>query len=127
MNSRAARTFSRTLHAVVAVAFLFVLLVEWGSHSLAFVHSPAATGLVAVDVDVEHDDPCRSMACCERRKGEKPASSFFHDLKPSNSIIDIAIEAACEEDLRDVASIPRDDAHRIFRPSEPPLLPPELS
>jgi hypothetical protein len=112
---------------LMAVAFLFVLLVEWGSHSLAFAHSESSRGLVAIDIEVEHDDPCRSMTCCERRRSEQPASSFFHDLKPSHSVIEIAFENNAVDRLREAVTIPREDAHPIFRPAEPPIHPPELS
>jgi hypothetical protein len=115
------------MHAIMAAAFLVVLLVEWGSHSLAFAHAEPARGLVAIDVEVEHDDPCRSMTCCERRRSDKPAGTFFHDLKPTNSMIDIVFTHEAIEQLSEAPPIPRDDARRIFRPAEPPIHPPELS
>lgn len=119
---------SRNIHALVAVAFLFVMLVEWGSHSLAFVHAAPITGLVAVaGSDAEHDDPCRTIVCCESRKNDQKAPGFTHDLFPYGSAIECADIGRRLNGLSEVRPVPREAVDRIFRPKDPLLHPPEFS
>jgi hypothetical protein len=119
---------SRNIHALVAVAFLFVMLVEWGSHSLAFVHAAPITGLVSVGgSDAEHDDPCRTIVCCESRKNDQKAPGFTHDLFPYGSAIECAGIGRRLNGSSEVRPVPREAVDRIFRPKDPLLHPPEFS
>lgn len=129
MTANLSRAFSKKLHAVVALVFLFVMLVEWGAHSLAFAHSGSPAGMVAVNVrEAEHDDPCRTLTnCCERRKSGGTVVSPSHHLQSFNSFVELIRFVPAY--ARDLAVNPplRDDVQRIFRPKDPLLHPPELS
>lgn len=115
------------MHAFLALAFLFVMLVEWGSHSLAFAHAAPVSGLTAFSgAEVEHDDPCRTVVCCEGRKNDQTVPSISHDISPS-SLLDLADgQLRFRRALRE-PSIHRKDVHGIFRPISPLLDPPEFS
>ena len=112
----------------MAVAFLCVMLVEWGSHSLAFAHAAPVAGMVSIlDVEVEHDDPCRTVVCCESRRNDQKAPNLSHDLFPYSSVIERADDDLRDEWLREEQSLSREAADRIFRPKDPLLHPPEFS
>jgi len=128
MKSDAARTFSRTLHAVVAVAFLFVLLVEWGSHSLAFVHHEAVSGMASINVvPTEHGDPCKTMTCCEGRDDGRTAPNFSHHLVTYFSQFAVSDRNLSLGHSFVASPFPREGVRRISRPKDPLLHPPELS
>lgn len=115
------------MHALLAVAFLSVMLVEWGSHSLAFAHAAPPAGSTAFSaVEVEHDDPCRTVVCCESRKNDQTVPNIAHDISP-NSLLglpdgQLRFRRAVREPV-----IPRKNAHGILRPINPLLDPPEFS
>ena len=112
----------------MAVLFLAVMLIEWGSHSLAFAHSGSPGGMIAVSApEYEHDDPCRTMtACCESRKHGGTVVSPSHHLPSFNAFVElIAFTPAYSRELA-AASLSRGDVHRIFRPKDPLLHPPEF-
>ena len=125
---RQSQYFKRS-HAVLAMLFLAVMLVEWGSHGLAFAHSGLPTGMVAVSVpEPEHDDPCRSMTdCCQSRKHGGTVVSPSHHLSSFTSLVELIRFAPAYS--REYAMLPElhNDARRIFRPKDPLLDPPELS
>ena len=52
------------MRRIFAVAFLFFLLAEWGSHGLAFAHSDSGEGRSAHSREDGHDDPCKTMIRC---------------------------------------------------------------
>ena len=110
--------------------FLAVMLVEWGSHSLAFAHSGSPTGMVAISSpdETKHDDPCRTMTdCCQSRKHGGTVVSPSHHLPSFNAFVElIAFTPAYSRELA-VVSQSRDDVRKIFRPKDPLLHPPEFS
>jgi hypothetical protein len=116
-------------HVVLAMMFLAVMLVEWGSHSLAFAHSGSPGGMVAINApEPEHDDPCRSLTtCCERSSNGTTVLSPAHHIPSYNSYVELYDPVPSFS--RDLAVSPtsREDARRIFRPKDPLLHPPELS
>ena len=117
----------KRLHAFMAAAFLCVMLVELGSHSLAFAHAAPISGLVSIlNIEVEHDDPCRTIACCESRREQK-APNFQHDLFPYGSTIEPSIKAISVAGINKEPAILRETASRISRPKDPLLHPPEFS
>ena len=119
---------SKRLHAIVAVVFLFVMLVEWGSHSLAFVHHAEVSGMVSIGVgEVEHDDPCRTLTCCEGRKDGQSAPGFPHHLLTYNSYAEVSDQTPSFRHDPGIPAPSRDDVRRIFRPKDPLLHPPEFS
>ncbi|MEQ1762963.1 MAG: hypothetical protein ABL984_07455 [Pyrinomonadaceae bacterium] len=128
MFANRSHTFTRNLHVILAMAFLFVMLVEWGSHNLAFAHSGYPAGMVSVSArDDGHDDPCKSLTCCQNRKEGGSVLSPSHHLPSYNSYSEILqFVPAYSRDFVAQAS-PREDVHGIFRPKDPLLHPPEFS
>lgn len=119
---------AKKTHALLAVAFLFVVLVEWGSHNLAFAHAEPTTGLVAVtNVDGEHVDLCRTIACCEGRKHEQLAPNSAHEIPNYAPVVERSGERLLFDRLRKEPPLIRGDACGIFRPTNPLLHPPEFS
>lgn len=116
------------MHALLAVAFLSVMLVEWGAHSLAFAHAAPAIGLIVITgSEIEHDDPCRTTVCCESRKNDQKAPGFAHDLFPCGSVLDRPFGESQISLLAEEPPFIKQPADRIFRPKDPLLHPPEYS
>jgi len=117
------------LRIIFAAAFLFVMLVEWGSHSLAFVHGAQPEGLVAVANEGEHDDdPCKAMVHGGDQRGGQPGPKIAHDLLSQRNAFLTGIELADQfVFLPPLSNLDRDAAHRLFRPIDPPFQPPENS
>jgi hypothetical protein len=121
--------FTKRTHAVLALMFLSVMLIEWGSHSLAFAHSGWPTGMVAISTpEPEHDDPCRTMTdCCQSRKHSGTVVSPSHHLPSFNSFVElIGFTPAYSKEFSAPAEF-HISARRIFRPKDPLLHPPEFS
>jgi hypothetical protein len=118
----------RKLHAVVAMVFLFVMLFEWGSHNLAFAHSGYPAGMVSVNArESDHDDPCKSLTCCQSRKDCGTVVSPSHHLPSYSSYSEVVQFIPAYS--RDFVSAPslRENVRGIFRPKDPLLHPPEIS
>lgn len=128
MFGNRSRAASRKFHVVLALAFLFVMLVEWGSHNLAFAHSGYPAGMVSVNAsEDDHDDPCKSLACCQSRKEGGTVISPSHHLPSYNSYAEVVrFIPAYSRDFVPAPSL-RDDVRGIFRPKDPLLHPPEFS
>ena len=116
------------MHALLAVAFLFVMLVEWGSHSLAFAHAAPVSGLISVSGgEAEHEDPCRTIVCCESRRNDQKVPGISHDLFPCSSAIEHANGEPRINLLSEEPVPSHNAADGIFRPKDPLLDPPEFS
>jgi hypothetical protein len=117
------------IHAIVAAVFLCALIVEWGSHNLAFAHAKAESGLVAVGgAGSAHIDPCGAVVCFECRRSEQSLPrSISHDAPPCRPFADVADIDRRADGILEQPSIPRRDARRIFRAAEPPHQPPQFS
>ena len=128
MFANRSRSIAKKFHAIVATAFLFVMLVEWGSHNLAFAHSGYPAGMVSVNAsEDDHDDPCKSLACCQSRKEGGTVISPSHHLPSYNSYAEVVrFIPAYSRDFVPAPSL-RDDVRGIFRPKDPLLHPPEFS
>ena len=128
MFENGSKTSQRKFHIALAMAFLFVMLVEWGSHNLAFAHSGYPAGMVSVNArEDEHDDPCKSLTCCQSRKEGGTVVSPSHHLPSYNSYSEVVkFVPAYSRDFVPQA-FPREDVHAIFRPKDPLLHPPEFS
>lgn len=125
---RPAQPIKRT-HTILAMMFLAVMLIEWGSHSLAFTHSGSPGGMIAISSsEPEHEDPLHTMVdCCENGKNGGTVVSPSHHLPSFNSFVELIRFAPVY--ARDIAAtlLLREDVQRIFRPKDPLLHPPELS
>lgn len=109
--------------------FLAVMLVEWGSHSLAFAHSGMPSGMVAINApEPVHDHPCRTMTnCCERGKNGSTVLSPAHHLPSYSSYLELYEPVPSFTREFKITPLLSNDARRIFRPKDPLLHPPELS
>jgi hypothetical protein len=128
MFANRSQAASRKFHVVLAVAFLFVMLVEWGSHNLAFAHSGYPAGMVSVNArESDHDDPCKSLTCCQSRKDCGTVVSPSHHLPSYNSYSEaVRFVPAHSRDFVPAPSL-RENVRGIFRPKDPLLHPPEFS
>lgn len=129
MNTIRQLSERKYLRLIFAGAFLFVMLVEWGSHSLAFVHGPQPEGMVSVTAEGEHDeDPCKTMVHGGDQRGQQSGPRIAHDLLSQRNAFFASIELADQfVFLQPLSNLDREDAHRLFRPIDPPFQPPENS
>ncbi len=128
MNRSDSTTASgKILHRVFAAAFLLVLLVEWGSHSLAFAHAAPPEGVVAVSSEHEHEDPCKTMIHCSESRRQDQVPNPGHDRIQQNSTSFGNAEIDTYLVSNRQPGIFREDANRLFRSIDPPFQPPELS
>lgn len=116
----------KNLARVFAAAFVFFLLVEWGSHSLAFAHSQSE-GMVAVSADGEHEDPCKTLVrCTDGRRQDQKVPNLGHDLSQHNAFLDRLSNSNRLDGIIADPRISRANVHELFRPVSPPFHPPEL-
>ena len=111
------------------MAFLVLLFVEWGSHSLAFSHSFAPDGQAqAVTSDERgHEDLCKTMVHgSEGTRQDKPVPNVGHDITQANTFFGLSgIEPSFG--LRIDPRLSRSKVSGLSRPLSPPFHPPELS
>lgn len=120
------------LRLVFAALFLFVLLAEWGSHSIHYASAAPAAG-VADDQSLfadenAHDDPCKTLVVCGEgsRKDHKPAN-LTHNASQHNGVLDHLSQIRTKIDVCDNPLIPFENAHALFRPPNLPFHPPRIS
>ena len=128
MNIVRRLTNRKYLRIIFAGAFLFVMLVEWGSHSLAFAHGARTEGMVAVSSEGGHDeDLCKTMVHSSDGRRQSQLPGISHDLIQQNLFAGTGSHFV-RRPISDVnPTISREDAHRLFRPIDPPFQPPENS
>ncbi|MGD9563981.1 MAG: hypothetical protein AB7F88_18150 [Pyrinomonadaceae bacterium] len=128
MASRRQFTFSKRTHTAMAIVFLFVMLVEWGSHNLAFAHGGPGAELVTVASGaVGHDDPCPTMICCDVPKHEQKTTTSSHYVSPCTPSAERTRETLRLDRTMKSPPLRRDDANGISRPKDPLFHPPEFS
>lgn len=115
-----------TARLLTAAFFALVLVVEWGSHNLAFAHAGSESEAVAMGVkEIPHDDPCRSIVCCQGRKGDTIPPASTHDRLPYfteyGQLPHLSLAALS---IRE-AKIPRESSGSHWRPIDPLFQPPE--
>jgi hypothetical protein len=111
------------------MAFLILLFVEWGSHSLAFSHAYSPDGQAhAVGSDESgHEDPCKTMVHgTDGTRQEKPVPNMGHDITLANTFFGAS---GIERDLflQKDPRLSRSKVHTLSRAVSPPFHPPELS
>ena len=117
------------LHRIIAVAFLVLLFVEWGSHSLAFSHaySPDGQAQAVGSEERGHEDPCKTMAQgTDGTRQEKPVPNMGHDTTLANTFFGasaIAKDLFPQKDPR----LSQSKVNSLSRTVSPPFHPPELS
>ena len=116
------------MRRLMAVAFLAFLLVEWGSHNLAFAHSSTDDGRVASSHESTHEDLCKTLIrCSDGTRQEQRAPNFGHELLRYGSFLDnlqtLQRSPAPQKDPR----LRRPSIRGLSRPEDPPFHPPKLS
>ena len=115
------------MRRVIALSFLVMLLVEWGSHGLAFTHSGSDERASVQSAETGHEDPCNTLIRChdgsqgsDQRKAQADAGQhglFLNNLFSftSKSVVPLVnnIERALVEDR--------------YGSPDPPFHPPEQS
>jgi hypothetical protein len=122
-------TCKTNFHRVIAMAFLVLLFVEWGSHGLAFSHAYSPDGQAqAIGSDERgHEDPCKTMVHgTDGTRQEKPVPTSGHDIKQANIFFALSTSAGGLELEKDPRTS-RSKVSGLFRPVSPPFHPPELS
>ena len=121
-TSSARRVFQRLL----AAAFLIFLLVEWGSHSLAFSHTGSTEGTAVHYNENEHDDPCKTLIRCpDGNRQDAPnvrSDGNQHTAFPSTLLRLHGVAGLLEATTIERGKVP------LLRPNvRPPFHPPEFS
>jgi len=115
------------LHRIFAVAFLFMMIAEWGSHGIIYAHADSAAGQ-SISSTTGHEDPCGTLILCsdnQRRDHQTP--NFGHDASQHNALFD-------QFSRRHLSRLPSKDprpssatVNGLFRPPNPPFHPPKNS
>ncbi len=132
----------------MAVAFLVVLLIEWGTHSLnhhlphdtpsdhgnfsLVIDSTEQTGSGSASISIsdihgDHDDgDCPTMICNDSRRHDRQTPNAGHEFAPSNLIGDVFDERLS---IFVMGSPPLKFpvTHRLYGPPVSPFHPPEIS
>ncbi len=105
--------------------FLIFLLVEWGSHSLAFSHSSFDGGAAIHSSDTDHDDPCKTLIRCTDGKQLDPPNLRYDNQH--NTFLDGLSELRFVSRVLKPLLVKRERVTSLFRPISPPFHPPEFS
>jgi len=114
--------------AVLAVAFLFVLIAEWGSHSVMCsdgLHSAVDTKSISAHQN-GNEDPCRSLILCsDNKQKDQQMPKLGHDATQHNGLLDVF--AALRPKLTAIREpqIYATSGDGVFRPPKPPFHPPK--
>jgi hypothetical protein len=107
---------------------LFVLLAEWGSHSVicsgeAF-HDADEQSIAATDAG--HEDPCQTLVLCsDGKRHDQQTTHFSHDASQHNALFDRMSGLTSSQVTFPDVQIPRAAADGLFRPKSPPFHPPK--
>lgn len=120
-------SWKKGLRRVLAVAFLALLLVEWGSHNLAFAHAYSDDGAAVQSQDNGHEDPCKTLIqCSDGTRPDQSAPKFAHLLQ-YGAFGDGLFPVRRWIDLHKDPRLRRRPLHPLVRPSDPLFHPPEIS
>ena len=112
------------MHRVVAAAFLLFLLVEWGSHSLAFSHA-ATEGASLESSETQHEDPCKTLIRCS--DGKQPYQVTFRPDNQHNGFLDDLLGWRPVGRVMKEPPLVPDPVHSLSRSVNPPFHPPKFS
>ena len=114
----------RNLKRVISVAFLLVLLAEWGSHTVFQATTSAGDGSAISAYDDQHGDLCDSRLPSDNGRNERQSPDTGHEVFQSNGLLNDSSRIIL---WRDVSQIEFSSAKGLFRPPSSPFHPPELS
>lgn len=115
-----------SLRALFAAGFLFVMLAEWGSHSVICSEGSHSDATAMSIRETGHEDPCQTLALCsDGKQKDQQLPKLGHDATQHNGLLDVfaALEPkllALNEPQLALAGV-----ERLFRPPKPPYLPPK--
>ena len=119
---------NKYLRRVVAVAFLVFLLVEWGSHNIAFAHTYSDNGQAVQSQDTQHEDPCRTMIrCSDGPRQDQTLQKLSHNVLPYNNFVIGSLNPRRWADLHKDPRLSRLGVYPLFRPPDPLFHPPKIS
>ena len=114
----------QNLRRFIAAAFLLFLLVEWGSHGLAFSHAASDEGAAIESTESGHEDPCKTLVRCpDGKQQDQPGPRY--DSSQHNLFLAGLFEARFVTGLTTPDPIDRSRIGRIYRSPSPPFHPPE--
>ena len=119
-------SWKTNLRRVVAVAFLVFLIVEWGSHNLAFAHTYSEDGRAVQSLDSEHEDPCKTMIRCSDGPRQDQNLKVSHDLLQYNKLFTVSLSPRRRADLNKYPRLRRRTNYPLFRTTEPLFNPPKV-
>lgn len=119
-------TQNRNVRAALAAAFLFVLISEWGSHSVVCADHSSVDARSMSARQNGHEDPCQTLVLCsDNKQRDQQLPKLGHDATQHNGLLDVL--AGLRPKLvatRDIP-IPFATGDGLFRPSKPPFHPPK--
>lgn len=112
-----------------AIAFLLFLMIEWGSHNLAFAHSSSDGGSGSMQSQQDRDeDPCKNMMrCSDGPRREQTSQRVAHDTIQYEQFFNDLLTTRRLVDLFSDPRLRRSRLEALFRPPDPPFHPPQLS
>jgi hypothetical protein len=118
----------KNLRRLFGAAFLIFLLAEWGSHGVIYANASSAEGPAIYSTDDGgHEDPCKTLICCnDSRRHEQQVPSGF-DATPHSALFDRLSDLPRLRDPDRDALTSYAAVHPLLRPITPPFHPPELS
>jgi hypothetical protein len=122
-------TSNKSWRHLFAVAFLLVLLAEWGSHSVI----PASAASSAPDEqsisadEGGHEDPCQTLVICNEGPRKDRQAKLSHDSSPHNGLFGMLADSNLNFDVPDDPRMSFPTANRLYRPPNPPFHPPKNS
>ncbi|MGH9946737.1 MAG: hypothetical protein ACRD6X_06035 [Pyrinomonadaceae bacterium] len=119
---------SENLRRVFALAFLFFLLAEWGSHGVIFAHASSSEGQAFSAKETGHEDPCKTLIqCTDGKRQNQQVPNLGHDASQHNAFFDRLSNLMLRKSLYKEPQLTRERVSGLFRPVSPPFHPPEIS
>jgi len=117
----------RNLRRVLAVGFLVLLLVEWGSHSVIDAHTSSTDAPSISAHDGGHGDLCNTLILCsDSGRRDTQNSNLGREVQHAPPL-DLLSAVDARFLVRQSAPIDFVAGDAIFRPPCPPFHPPETS
>jgi hypothetical protein len=118
----------KNFRRLFAAAFVFVLLAEWGSHSVSYTHAASTEGQAVYANEGSQEDPCKTLVrCTDGRRQDQKVPNPGHDLSQHNAFLERLSNLKRLNALQLDPLIDRARVSSLFRPPSPPFHPPELS
>jgi hypothetical protein len=121
-------SWKKGVRRLFALAFLALLLVEWGSHNLAFAHAYSDDGQAVQSQDNPDEDPCKTLILCsDGPRQDHRVPKFGHDILQYSTLFDGLLAAPRWADLYKDPRLRRRPLHPLSRSLDPLFHPPKIS